>query len=207
VKKVDAARKTIAALGVLLLCVMFALTPIVASAQTSAFVVDVWTSKGGQGVGVIGGTFVPGEDIVVYLSASEDCYVTIGVGMGDGPRLAELNDRPLAGGQTVTLPALPLDAADSPFGTWWVEVVAVSMAGSVYASDTVVFGVAPSAPPATPTQPTLAPVALGSATVLDALIALKMAEGSLPAEAVYDVNGDGHVTVDDARAILKWAVQ
>jgi hypothetical protein len=34
-----------------------------------------------------------------------------------------------------------------------------------------------------------------------------MAEGSLPVELAYDVNADGQVTADDARQILRWAVQ
>ncbi|MBN1152380.1 MAG: hypothetical protein JXA58_04150, partial [Dehalococcoidia bacterium] len=66
-------------------------------------------------------------------------------------------------------------------------------------------------PPSTgPTQPPATqPSALGqdSATVLDALIALKMAEGSLPIDLGYDVDANGQVTADDARLILRWAVQ
>lgn len=196
----------------LVLCLAFAVAPVAVSAQSSPFVVDVWTSRGGQGVGVVGGSFGPGDDIIIYLSATQDCYVSIGLGKGDGGTLAALDNWQLAGGQTVTLPAIPLDAADNPFGTWWVEADAVSISGSVLSSDYVMFSVSPEAPPAStpfpaPTPPNAAAVTAEDATALDALIALKMAEGSLPAEVQFDVNGDGRVTLDDARAILKWAVQ
>jgi hypothetical protein len=43
--------------------------------------------------------------------------------------------------------------------------------------------------------------------VLDALIALKMAQGSMPLDLNYDADGDGQVTPDDARLILRWSVQ
>ncbi len=211
-KNISSVLRGAVALSVLILCLTFAVSPVAVSAQNSSFAVDVWTSKGGEGIGTVGGTFVPGDDIIVYLRPTEDCYVTIRVGKGDGDALASLSNRPFAGGQTTTLPALPLDAVDNPFGTWWVEVDAVSMAGSVYAYDAVVFSVAPAAPPAStspsvPAQPSSTAVSAENATALDALIALKMAEGSLPVDLAFDVTGDGQVTVDDARAILKWAVQ
>lgn len=43
-------------------------------------------------------------------------------------------------------------------------------------------------------------------TPFDALMALKMEEGTLPADPVLDVDGDGQVTAEDARLILTWAV-
>lgn len=43
-------------------------------------------------------------------------------------------------------------------------------------------------------------------TPFDALMALKMEEGTLPADPVLDVDGDGQVTAEDARLILSWAV-
>jgi hypothetical protein len=46
-----------------------------------------------------------------------------------------------------------------------------------------------------------------AATALDALKALKMAQGTLAVDLAYDADGNGSVTADDAQLILKWAVQ
>ena len=43
-------------------------------------------------------------------------------------------------------------------------------------------------------------------TPFDALMALKMEEGSLAMDPVLDIDGDGQVTAEDARLILSWAV-
>ena len=43
-------------------------------------------------------------------------------------------------------------------------------------------------------------------TPFDALMALKMEEGSLVMDPVLDIDGDGQVTAEDARLILSWVV-
>jgi hypothetical protein len=43
-------------------------------------------------------------------------------------------------------------------------------------------------------------------TPFDALMALKMEQGSLAMDPVLDIDGDGQVTAEDARLILSWAV-
>ena len=203
-------RRSASVLGVLLLCVVFAVSPVAVSAQTSPFTVDVWTNKGGQGVGAAGGTFILGEELVVHIYASHDCYASISIGPADGEP-SPILDVELEGGTPVSI--VPRETGDDLVGTWRVLVNAVTMTGDALSYDSVVFTVvgsttpppAPTFPP--PTTPAVTPGTLGMATVLDALKAVKMAEGSLPVDSALDMDFDGQVTMDDARLLLQLAVQ
>lgn len=179
------------------------------SAQSSIFPLDVWTEKGGEGTDVSGGAYVVGEVITIWLHVGLDSYVSWTV---MAPAASEMDSANLPAGTY----SLDLKMAEeSDIGRWVFDVQAMS--GSIVAVDSVAFEVVAKAqstpPPSTSggaTQPTVAPsstLSQESATVLDALIALKMADGSMPLDLNYDVDGDGQVTADDARLILRWSVQ
>lgn len=204
-KVMTAVHRGTPALTMLALCIILVVSPAAVSAQSSEFSVDVWTSKGGQGFGASGGSFADDEELVVYIWASHDCYASIAIGPSEGEPSTYF-DAELQGGETVSI--VPKQTGVDLTGSWAVMVDAVSVSGSVLSSDYVLFSIAGAAAGTSPTSPPVTPaVASDSATALDALIALKMAEGTIPVEAEYDVNGDGQVTVDDARQILHWAVQ
>lgn len=198
------------ALMVLSLCVLFAVSTAPVAAQ--AFSVDVWTGKGGQGYAADGGSFGTNEEVVVHIWASHDCYASITIGPAGGEP-GTFFDAELQGGDTVSI--VPSEAGTDLTGSWQVTVSAASKVGGALASDYVVFSIgAAMPPPSTPptsmppaTTPAAGALAQDNATALDALIALKMAEGSLPAGLDFDADGDGRITVDDARLILRWAVQ
>jgi hypothetical protein len=193
-------RKSGLILMALPLCILAALTIGPVSAQAS-FSVDAWTSKGGQGYGTPGGNFLPGEEVVVNIAATHDCYAAITVGPY-GEEASQYFDAELRGGDTVALrPPSGLT------GTWVVTVDAVSLVGSALSSDYVVFSIGSAEPAPSPTPPVTATIGPEDAMVLDALIVLKMVDESLPPDLEFDVDGDGQITVDDARLILRWAVQ
>jgi len=206
----------------LLLCVLLVVSAAPVSAQS--FAVDVWTSKGGQGYAAAGGSFGTNEEVVVYIWASHDCYASITIGPAGGEP-GTFFDAELQGGDTVSI--VPSEAGTDLTGAWQVTVSAASKVGGALSSDYVVFSIGatpppaptvpptttppPSAPPAS-TPPATAPVTSGplaqdNVTALDALIALKMAEGALPPNLDFDADGNGRVTVEDARLILRWVVQ
>ncbi len=180
-------------------------------ALSGPLVVDVWTDKGGRGIGLPGGSYLLGENTTVWIEVGADCEVTLII---DGPRGS--------GSESVYLMAgaysMQLGQAEAGDAGTWAITVEVKAAGQTV-SDTVGFAVLPieSGAPAESIEPSglqsrgqappRAPFTPDSATELDALIALKMAKGALPPDASMDVNGDGQVTVDDARLILLAAVE
>jgi hypothetical protein len=173
--------------------------------------VDVWTDKGGRGIGLPGGSYLLGESTTVWIEVSADCEVDLSVNgpAGSGSETTYLQ----AGAYSMQIG----QAKAGDAGTWAITVE-VRVAGQM-ASDTVRFAVLPieSGAPAESIEPSglqsrgqappRASVTPVSATELDALIALKMAKGALPTDSSLDANGDGQVTVDDARLILLWAVE
>jgi hypothetical protein len=189
--------------------------------------VDVWTNRGGQGSNISGGTFEVGDTVTIYAKAISS---STGKWSVLGPSMSDSGTQELQGGRTY---AWDLGLAEeTDIGEWQVKFD-VSNDGQ-YASDTVNFSVIrPSVPAPAPTPtptPTPAPaptptptptpqpptgveeegtakIDAASATELDALIALKMAEGELSADLYMDANGDGKVTREDAELILQWAVQ
>ncbi len=180
-------------------------------ASSGPLVVDVWTDQRGRGIGLPGGSYLLGESTAVWIEVSADCEVTLSI---DGPRGS--------GSETVYLQAgaysMQLEQAEAVDAGTWAIVVQATAAGQM-ASDAVGFAVLPieSGAPVQPTEPSSlqprgqapppAVVMPDTATELDALIALKMAEGALLPDSSMDVNGDGQVTADDAGLILSWAVQ
>jgi hypothetical protein len=163
------------------------------------FVVDVWTNKGGQGNGQDGGNFGVDEELIVYFQATQDCFASIMVAPVDGPPSA-LMDAQLEAGETYQI--VPREAGADLTGTW--EVVVSAIFGETQASDSVVFTVGA----VSLTQdPVVVAVGPDEATELDALVAVKMATGTMAPDLSLDVDRDGQVTLDDARLILIWAVQ
>ena len=187
------------------------LVPVVGNNGDTFLVVDVWSDKGGQGHNVPGGTFEVGEEIILHAWVSADCQARLTI---KGPDFSDSAEYVLKAGTTYDLS--PGRALESDIGEWQVTIEV--RAGDLYTFDTTWFTVieADSTPPPTPTPtptptPPLPPedkdeIDPDIATELDALIALKMAEGSLPVELYMDADGDGQVTRGDARLILKWAV-
>jgi len=217
-----AARKGALVSMALALCVLLVVSSAPVSAQSS-FAVDVWTGKGGQGYAAAGGSFGTNEEVVVYIWASHDCWASITIGPAGGEP-GTFFDAELQGGVTVSI--VPREAGTDLTGSWQVTVSAASMEGGALSSDYVVFSIGATSPPPPTVPPTSTPppstpptstppattpaagaLAQDNATALDALIALKMAEGALPPDLDFDADGNGRVTVEDARLILGWAVQ
>lgn len=165
------------------------------------FIVDVWTSKGGQGNGQYGGNFGVEEELIVYFQATHDCFASIMVAPVDGPP-SVLMDAQLEAGETYQI--VPREAGADLTGSW--EVVVSAISGETQASDSVVFAVG-DVPIALTPDPIVVAVGPDQATELDALVAVKMAMGTMAPDLSLDVDRDGQVTVDDARLILIWAVQ
>lgn len=218
-KVLATARGSVPAISLLLLCAVLAVAPAGVSAQSGELGIDVWTNKGGEGPAQSGGSFSVDEELIIYIWASHDCYASIAIGPAEGEPTTFL-DAQLDGGVTVSI--VPRQTGADLLGTWAVMVDAASMIGSEYASDYVVFSVGAAAPPPTTvplptTTPSPAPtpttppstglLSPDNATALDALIALKMAEGTLPPDLEFDADGNGQVNTEDARLILRWAVE
>lgn len=195
--------------SLVLLSAVLALPLSAVSAQSSIFPVDVWTDRGGEGYGVAGGTYRVGEITTIWLHVGLDCQVSWTI---TGPEGSSMESGYLPAG-TYSLELGVAEASD--VGMWSFEVQAIS--GSIVAMDTVQFQVVAAAttppatttpaPPATTTPAPPTPAGQGSAVVLDALVALKMAQGSMAPDLSYDADGNGQVTVEDARLLLRWAVQ
>ncbi|MBN1856071.1 MAG: hypothetical protein JW846_03860 [Dehalococcoidia bacterium] len=181
------------------------------AALPESLAVDVWTDQRGRGIGLPGGSYLLGESTTIWIEVGADSDVTWRLSGPGG-----------SGSDTVRLPAgtyaMQLGQAEADdVGVWLVEVE-VRGAGQM-ASDTVRFVVLPiqSATQGQAVQPaglqprSNAPAATvitpDNATELDALLAVKMAKGMLLPSPSLDVNGDGQVTLDDARLILQWSVQ
>jgi hypothetical protein len=190
-------RRVLPVLGAVLTCAALLGGPVAAQ---SNFTVDVWTNKGGSGTGTSGGSFGVNEELVVYIRASHDCMVSITIGTA-GEQPGTRYDAQLRGGETVAM--APTDAAGDLVGTWQVTVDACTTTDCI--SDSVVFTVGASGQAILPTATITVPAQ--AATALDALKALKMAQGTLAVDLAYDADGNGSVTADDAQLILKWAVQ
>jgi hypothetical protein len=179
-------------------------------------VIDVWTNKGGQGPDTHGGTFRVGEETIVYVQANSTIQARWSI---SGPSMTNSGVETLEAGETYRL---PLGEAEQKDIGQWRAVFEASIPGGQVASDTTSFtvvatGTTPTPPPAPITPPPApttteveketAKVNASNATELDALKALKMAEGELDIDLNMDANGDGEVTKEDAQLILQWAVE
>jgi hypothetical protein len=177
--------------------------------------IDVWTGKGGQGPATPGGTYQVGDETVIYMRATETVQARLSI---SGPSMTSSGEQAMQGGKTYQW--FLGKAEEKDIGQWRIVVEATVPGGQLISdatSFTVVAAGAPPAPspaPPTPTPPTTtgieekaAKIDAASATELDALIALKMAEGELATDLNMDANGDGKVTKEDAHLILKWAIE
>lgn len=189
----------------------------VVAADGSQLSIDVWTDKGGQGAGLSGGTYNPGEDVTLYVKAnltSQGQYNITGPTTSSGT----LNLDP---GQTYSLNLKSLVAGQ-------YSITFSASAAGQNASDTtswVIISASPATASPTPTSPTQSAQSQSSnqnqtggtslgktidssnASELGALIALKITQGLLTNDPDYDVDGDGKVTVKDVRLILKMAIK
>lgn len=163
--------------------------------------VDVWTDKGGEGLGAPGGTYELGEETWVYFEVSAPCDVRLtvageqGTGSEEGSvDRAGVYERYL--GQT--------EAID--LGRWQITVEAWTT--GQYASDTVSFSVVEAGAAAPPVTGGARGDCDGDGeiTAADAQCALAMAVGKIAEDPAADVTGDGRVSSLDARKILRAAM-
>jgi len=171
---------------------------------------DVWTNMGGQGPGAAGGTYRVGEETVIYLQVNIPCQVRLTI-MGPSSAIPSQVTQSVNAG---TYPHPIGVAEETDVGQW--QIVLEAAATGQYASDRTSFAVisgatrpptpAPAAPPAAALPPPSS-FDVTKSTELSALMALKMAQGSLPVDLNFDVNGDHQVTTEDARLILQYAVK
>ena len=210
--------------------------PVAATKPVPQLAVDVWTDKGGQGPNVPAGQYNLGEGVTVYFTVTVGCQTRLTVsGPGETSSVEQkamhglTYDRPIGyaeevdiGQWQVVLEAWTMSGDQIASDTTWFTVVGPpppSPPPSPPATTPPAPEPAPAptpepepqtepAPPPSATQeePTVS-VDTIKATELDALMALKMAEGELAADLNLDADGDGQVTSDDAHLILEWAVE
>ncbi|MBN2461987.1 MAG: hypothetical protein JXB43_00110 [Dehalococcoidia bacterium] len=170
--------------------------------------IDVWTNKGGQGSVASGGTFQVGEITTIYVRAT----VTVQTNWTmSGPSVTKSGSQLLQKGEAYQLPLGQAEKSD--IGQWQVAFQGEVAGQSAYdkvSFNVVAPGTAPASTPSVSTPPAgvgegAARIDAASATELDALIALKMAEGELAADLYMDADGDGQVTREDASLIMGWA--
>jgi len=157
-----------------------------------------------MGANVAGGRYEVGEEVTIYVEVSTTCQA---IWTLTGPSGATSEEQPMDAG----IYDLDLGQAEgADIGQW--EMVFEVRADGQYASDSTCFAIVavepePSPTPSEPGEELTAKIDASNATELYALMALKMAEGSLPVDLNMDADGDGQVTREDARLILEWAVK
>ena len=190
-----------------------------AASESDYHTIDAWTDRGGIGAARPGGSFKVGERVIIYLRAKYDFNAWWDL----------KKEVSVALNGTVAMKALqtyPLDfglAEKKDVGQWKFHIEA-TIPGRGFADyldfavvDSTLPQITPS--PAVPSGGTSLPDVLSkptgatgekvneaNATGIDALLALKMAGGQMPANNNLDANGDGKVTAEDASLILKWSV-
>jgi len=190
-------RRVLPVLGAVLTCAALLAGPVAAQ---SGFTVEGWTNKGGSGTGASGGSFGVNDQIVLYLRASHDCVASYAIAPS-GKDPVVLGDAQLNAGETYKME--PTASGSDLVGTWVMTISACT--NTDCASDSLSFTVGGASQAILPTATITVPAQ--AATALDALKALKMAQGTLAVDLAYDADGNGSVTADDAQLILKWAVQ
>ena len=195
--------------------------------------VDVWMDKGGQGEGKPGGEYNLGETPVIYFSVSIGCHAQISLKGPDGTNAWESQ---AMYGPVYQITLGVAEAADIGQWNVVLEAETSTgdqRASDAVSFAVVGPSTMPSQPPGdatpeteptdtTPTPPISTPSsspqpgsttqststsARKSFTALDALKALKMAEGALSPNVAMDADSDGSLTLDDARLVLKWAIE
>ncbi len=197
VKNLKLWRRVLEACGAVLVATALLAAP---AAAQSGFTVDVWTNKGGTGTGSSGGSYGVNDELIVYFRASHDCVASIALARsGEDPMM--LADAQLGGGETYQMK--PTVAGSELVGSWVMTVSACTNMDC--ASDSVTFTVGTAGQAVFP--PAVTALTADTATALDALKALKMSQGAMGVDLAYDVDHNGSVNADDARLILKWAVE
>lgn len=106
--------------------------------------IDVWTSKGGEGQDVAGGSYTVGEQMVLYMKSSVDCTANLSI-MAAG--IKGYDHVALQGNKTLTR-VLGV-AEQNHVGTW--KIFLETTAYNQYRIDTTSFTViSPVSPPSTP---------------------------------------------------------
>jgi len=213
-----------AAAAVLILGLLFMSVPAGSTDAESipGLVVDIYTNKGGFNINVPGGEYRLGEKPFLYYAVSIGCRVEVVLSGPYGTKTYP----PHTAIYNVIYPIQLGVAEEADIGQWRATIYAETMDGTQSATDTVAFTVydpsslpviIPPTPPADEPDPSPPPppaqeepvdrIDAAGATLLDALRALKMANGDLAEDLRMDADGDGSVSREDARLILKWAVE
>lgn len=196
--------------------------------------VDVWMDKGGKGEGAPGGEYGLGETPVIYFSVSIGCHARISLTGPDGTNAWE-SQAMYGPVYQITLGVaeaadigqwnVVLDATTSTGDQHASDAVSFTVVGpsTTTPSQTQIdapneteptdsaptpFIPEPSSSPESGSTPQSASTsARNSFTALDALKALKMVEGALSPDVAMDADSDGRLTLDDARLVLRWAIE
>ena len=140
--------------------------------------VDVWTSRGGEGEGVPGGSYKVGEQVVLYFKTSLDCPAKFTLMGPGGTQSVQLSM------QSNKIQTRPLGVAEaSDIGTWQVsfEASAYTQYRTDITSFTVTGTVTPTPPP-TIVIPSIPPPTTPSTTP-PATTPTTPAESTPPADA------------------------
>lgn len=171
--------------------------------------IDVWTNKGGKGLGTSGGSYKVGEETTIYVKATAACRAKWVL---TGPSISNSEEMLLQGEGTYEWS--PGQAAEVDIGQW--QVTFEAWTDGQYASDRTSFTVVaaqadseivPTPPSSVVEDQPATTIDAVEATELYALMALKMAEGSLAVDLSMDADGDRQLTREDARLILQWAAK
>jgi hypothetical protein len=207
--------------------------PVSAEGKPILLNLDVWTDRGGKGAGTAGGTYRVGEKPAIYILASVSCQAKFTL---RGPKASTSSQLSLPTNQTYSVAPGVLSEGDVGSWQITIEASAYNQTASDYtwinvigtAQQTIIPTIpaapAPAAPAATTPAATTPPspaltttppgtsptkivrINAGTASVLLALNALHVFEGKQQMDLRLDVNEDNAVTAEDARLILRWAV-
>src|SRR4030042_1958411 len=89
--------------------------------EITYFSIDVWTNKGGQGVGKGGGSYKVGEQVILYVTATNDCQAMVTV---TGPGGTNSTQVSVGFNNTKTISLGTADQSD--IGSWQAKAVTLT---------------------------------------------------------------------------------